>query len=318
MKIRLFPNEIPRRLSKFFKPVDPYPESGQFIARNVNIWHKPNSMPSSVTDRFSNSYEPVFMFSKTNKAQFYVNQKTLLMQHKKGDGPNWRSVNYFFDVDAVRKRPATGLDRASRYDCNTKSGSGSQEGRKKECEKRGFVELSNNPAGENPGDIWSIPTQPRPEAHFAAFPDKLAAKVITVGCPKEVCPQCGLPRVRVRRPTAGYAKHLGTAWCDHTRDDTHGCIKDDTKGHRMNSEYITIGFSSCSCNVPYVPGVILDPFMGAGTVAVVAKQLLRDYIGAELNPEYITITENRLAAAQIGQRCLVERPPDKQLTLLPQ
>ena len=57
-----------------------------WICRNANIWHKPNSMPSSVTDRFSNSYEPVFMFAKTNKAQFYVNQKTLLMQRKQPPG----------------------------------------------------------------------------------------------------------------------------------------------------------------------------------------------------------------------------------------
>lgn len=41
-------------------------------------------------------------------------------------------------------------------------------------------------------------------------------------------------------------------------------------------------------------GIILDPFMGAGTTAIVAKSHGRNYVGLELNPEYIRIAENRL------------------------
>jgi len=41
-------------------------------------------------------------------------------------------------------------------------------------------------------------------------------------------------------------------------------------------------------------GIVLDPFFGAGTTGVVAKKLGRDYIGIELNPEYIKIAEKRL------------------------
>lgn len=40
--------------------------------------------------------------------------------------------------------------------------------------------------------------------------------------------------------------------------------------------------------------VVLDPFMGAGTTAVVARNLGRRYIGIELNPEYITMAEERI------------------------
>lgn len=43
------------------------------------------------------------------------------------------------------------------------------------------------------------------------------------------------------------------------------------------------------------PGdIILDPFMGSGTTAVVAKRLGREYIGYELELEYIKIAEHRL------------------------
>jgi len=41
-------------------------------------------------------------------------------------------------------------------------------------------------------------------------------------------------------------------------------------------------------------GVVLDPFMGAGTTAVVAKELGRDYVGIELNGEYVRMAEERL------------------------
>ena len=53
-----------------------------WILRNAVVWHKPNAMPSSVTDRLSNRYEMVFLFSK--------------------------SPRYWFDLDAIR-----GLDGAS-------------------------------------------------------------------------------------------------------------------------------------------------------------------------------------------------------------
>jgi DNA modification methylase len=42
-------------------------------------------------------------------------------------------------------------------------------------------------------------------------------------------------------------------------------------------------------------GIVLDPFMGAGTTAVVAVKNLRKYIGCEINPEYIKIAEQRIA-----------------------
>jgi DNA modification methylase len=40
--------------------------------------------------------------------------------------------------------------------------------------------------------------------------------------------------------------------------------------------------------------IVIDPFMGAGTTALVSKSLGRDYVGIELNAEYIKIAEKRL------------------------
>jgi site-specific DNA-methyltransferase (adenine-specific) len=46
-------------------------------------------------------------------------------------------------------------------------------------------------------------------------------------------------------------------------------------------------------------GIVLDPFFGSGTTGSVAKKLGRDYIGIELNPEYIKIAEKRLKDVMI-------------------
>ena len=40
---------------------------------------------------------------------------------------------------------------------------------------------------------------------------------------------------------------------------------------------------------------VLDPFMGSGTTGVACKQLNRNFIGIELNEEYKTIAEKRIA-----------------------
>ncbi|MCE7997059.1 MAG: site-specific DNA-methyltransferase [Roseivirga sp.] len=41
-------------------------------------------------------------------------------------------------------------------------------------------------------------------------------------------------------------------------------------------------------------GIVLDPFFGSGTTGVVARKLNRNFIGIELNPEYIKIAERRI------------------------
>lgn len=51
---------------------------------------------------------------------------------------------------------------------------------------------------------------------------------------------------------------------------------------------------ACHCNAEYEPGIVLDPFFGARTTAVVAHQLNRSWIGIELSHEYIDIAKKRL------------------------
>ena len=53
---------------------------------------------------------------------------------------------------------------------------------------------------------------------------------------------------------------------------------------------------SCKCRDGFRPGIVLDMFAGSGTTLVVAKKLGRDFIGIELNPEYVKIAKRRLAS----------------------
>jgi len=53
----------------------------------------------------------------------------------------------------------------------------------------------------------------------------------------------------------------------------------------------------CGCKAAFIPGIVLDPFMGSGTTAIAAKKLDRDYIGFELNPEYVKIAKRRIKQA---------------------
>lgn len=43
-----------------------------------------------------------------------------------------------------------------------------------------------------------------------------------------------------------------------------------------------------------VGGLVYDPFMGSGTTGIVALELSRNYVGSELNPDYITISDKRI------------------------
>lgn len=44
--------------------------------------------------------------------------------------------------------------------------------------------------------------------------------------------------------------------------------------------------------------MVLDPFIGSGTTAVVAERLGRDWLGIELNEAYIAMAQQRVAAAR--------------------
>lgn len=139
-----------------------------WILRNVLIWQKPNAVPESMTDRFTNDFEYLFFFAKSRR--YYFTQQ--------------------FEPAIDR-----GTLRRGQYLRN------------KRC-------------------VWTIPTKGFAGNHFAVYPEALVETPIRACCPKG--------------------------------------------------------------------GVVLDPFLGTGTTAVAAQRLGRQWMGIELNPEYVELARQRL------------------------
>ena len=128
-----------------------------WILRNAIIWNKPNAMPESVTDRLSGRYEIVFMFSKQPR--------------------------YWFDLDPIRE-PLAGPVHAPGNNPPPSiaaiRGANAAKGMSGQYAEPDRTWGSDK--GRNPGDVWSINTQPFSAAHFAVMPQKLAARCIIAGC----------------------------------------------------------------------------------------------------------------------------------------
>jgi len=116
------------------------------------------------------------------------------------------------------------------------------------------------PEYRNRRSVWTIATAPYGGAHFACWPPKLVAPMIQAGSSERgACADCGAPWRRE-----------GDAWQ-----------------------------KPCDCaTTERLPCVVLDPFMGSGTTGQVAQDLGRDWIGCELNPDYLKLQAKR--TAQLG------------------
>lgn len=173
-----------------------------------------------------------------------------------------RSPSYYFDLDAIRE-PHTSPPPATKAAVPHEPG-GEEIGAGPLAASRGGLARAKasgragHPLGKNPGDVWRTATSGFRGAHFATFPPALVRRPILATCPPLVCSDCGLPWGPVRgRPSSAVGPR-------------------------------------CDLAVAPRPGVVLDPFFGTGTVAEVARQADRDWLGIELNPAYVQLARQRL------------------------
>lgn len=197
--------------------------------RDCIIWHKPNPMPESVTDRTTKAHEYIFLLSKSNK--YYYNAAAIAT-------PYADKTYTTFGCEVKGNGDGSGLVQSENWS-NSITVRKPKEWGKKDKQRghsrrhAGFNERWDNMTkeeqqlqGANKRSVWTIATRPFKEAHFATFPEELPHTCILAGCPPD--------------------------------------------------------------------GNVLDTFMGAGTTALVARKLQRNYVGFELNPEYVAIAERRL------------------------
>jgi len=204
----------------------------------------------------------------------------------------WHSLGYWYDLDAIRESYTEPLNRWGGNKIKVPGKTKWKNLKERAKWSASALEKKSRPysAGKNPGDVWHIPTQPRPEAHFATFPDKLCIKPILATCPLEICKKCGKARVRIKeKPLYGIGDTKTKATENGQPNIKHLAERRQfyrSLGYESPPTPETIGWTDCGCNAGWDSGVLLDPFGGRGTSAVMAKKMGRHYIVYELKKEY--------------------------------
>lgn len=178
---------------------------------------------------------------------------------------------YHFDLDAIRQPLRSRPPRAKAVAVRPSAGRDDWRGPNGQSDS-GLKHLhalgrAGHPLGKNPGDVWYLSSSNYRGAHFATFPKRLVERIIRAGCPEQRCAACRQPWQRTVRRLGATALRGGLR-------------------------------PSCGCRAASEPGLVLDPFMGAGTTAVAAERLDRDWLGIELNPDFAQLAEDRLAQAR--------------------
>jgi len=130
---------------------------GWYLRQEI-IWHKPNPMPESVTDRCTKSHESIFLLAKSEK--------------------------YYFDNGAIAEQIAQSTANDSRL---------TREGYETVRPDRGFPGSASHgngllvpkgdPTKRNKRSVWTVATTPYKGAHFATFPPALIEPCILAGAP---------------------------------------------------------------------------------------------------------------------------------------
>lgn len=261
-------------------------EDGWWL-RNSIVWHKLNAMPSSIQDRFSCKYELVFLLTKSKR--YFFDLEAVKVPHTFGTysdtgefepGQHWaESGKGSRKMDTVTKHDGP---RASPM---PKAG-------------RGFF----GEKGKNPGDLWSLATSGYRGAHFAVWPPDLVQRMIKAGSSeKGRCPTCKAPWKRlVEVDEDGGIRRTGEENLTGDRKGQDAQDYDRLKlkgaGGVTAAKRVTVGWKpDCACP-EHEPErcVVMDTFSGSGTTGMVAMQLGRDYLGIDLNPEYLKLARDRL------------------------
>lgn len=265
------------------------------ILRAEVIWSKPNGLPESVTDRVRRSHETWFHF--TRESRYFSAVDEIREEHVYPNDAGRARKGYVGKVDAPAQYGNTAGDAA---------------------------------LGKLPGSVWTIPTQPLrvPEHlgidHFAAFPMEWPRRIIQGWSPSGICTECGEGRRPVveRGPTflsAHPMPHPTAEGGDVRKQRARGQKHQDWK----NAHPDTLTGEACACpepTAPTRPAVVLDPFGGTGTTALVAKALGRHGISVDMSADYCRLAEWRTTdEGELARALQVEKPAkqvDGQASLL--
>jgi len=146
-------------------------------------------------------------------------------------------------------------------------------------------------------------------AHYAAFPGGLPRRAILAGTSERgACAECGAPWERVVEKS--FVKTQANNFAPERRGSAQRdpSERDDIRERGRNESQTTGWRPTCKCGKPgsrdagTQPCTVLDPFMGTGTVGIVARQLGRSWVGLEISESYIKLARARLRALAAQRR----------------
>jgi hypothetical protein len=242
---------------------------GWYLRSDI-IWHKPNPMPESVTDRPTKAHEYLFLLAKSER--------------------------YYYDADAIKEDSAQ-PERAGTLETSFSTSDPSSTLR---CDTGRAVMRTLH---RNRRTVWTVATQPYSGAHFATFPPALIEPCILAGSARQACETCGAPWERVVERTGAaneaneVVAHDGVPGL--AKGSSHDRVRSLSGATYQHVRRGTDAFRpTCDCQTNTGAGrsVVLDPFGGAGTTGLVADRLGRNAILCEMNPDYAEMARRRITA----------------------
>lgn len=279
------------------------------ILRSEVVWSKPNGLPESVTDRVRRSHEQWFHF--TIAPRYFSAVDEIREPHTWTPSPGWSGP-------AVREVGGLPAHR--------------------------FAGEIQNPLGKLPGSVWVVPTEPLdvPDRvahakccagvkrmgcedgidHFAAFPTEWPKRIIAGWSPAGVCTACGegrRPVTSIENVPNRKAGQTGRPAKQDLRGPRSAGTGHNNAGYPHTIRSTTITGYQCACqdaSAPVRPAVVLDPFGGTGTTAMVAKALGRDGVTVDMSADYCRLaawrtTDRDQLAKVLGVAKAVQQPADQ-------
>ena len=120
---------------------------GWYLRQDI-IWHKPNPMPESVTDRCTKAHEYIFLLTKSRQ--------------------------YYFDHEAIKEK-AVSNNKPRQFGATKQVGT----------LRNDIGRIFEDTGLRNKRSVWTVTVKPFKGAHFATFPPELIEPCILAGCPPD-------------------------------------------------------------------------------------------------------------------------------------
>ncbi|MGA4047906.1 DNA-methyltransferase [Ralstonia nicotianae] len=280
-------------------------ENDGWLVRNTIVWHKPNAMPSSAIDRFSNTWEPVFLLAKSDR--------------------------YFFNLDAVRVPHKTDdlIERRRAADGNA---DGKAKG--KDELRRWLNSPRHRATIDGLKEVRRRPNAPQATELAAYLRDAAERQGITI---KDVAKALNQPFERVRHyfrtDEIGARRPPEETWStlkellslDSRYDEAmsievgDNVFRNHPNGRNpgdMQSFSLTGGASDAKGHFAVMPpsladwclqaslppgGICLDPFLGAGTTGIAALALGGRIVGVDVREDYLEFSAKQFSTKSSGR-----------------